>query len=104
VHKLIAITFMDCKDDSLVVDHINNVRTDNRLENLQLISIRENVTKDRGGTSKYTGVSYYRNSNKWRSQIRIGKQRKHIGFYRTELGAYLAYVNQLELLKTKDNG
>ena len=33
-------------DAKLVVDHINNIKTDNRLENLQLITPRENQIKD----------------------------------------------------------
>ena len=43
----------------LVVDHINNDPLDNRLENLQLISHRYNLSKDKkGGSSKFTGVSW----------------------------------------------
>ena len=33
-------------DVKLVVDHINNIKTDNRLENLQLITPRENQKKE----------------------------------------------------------
>ena len=30
----------------LVIDHINNIKTDNRLENLQLLSYSQNIKKD----------------------------------------------------------
>ena len=33
-------------DVKLVVDHINNIKTDNRLENLQLITHSQNIKKD----------------------------------------------------------
>ena len=33
-------------DVKLVVDHINNIKTDNRLENLQLITQSQNIKKD----------------------------------------------------------
>ena len=33
-------------DAKLVVDHINNIKTDNRLENLQLITQSQNIKKD----------------------------------------------------------
>ena len=33
-------------DDKLVVDHINNIKTDNRLENLQLITQSQNQKKE----------------------------------------------------------
>lgn len=32
-------------DDKLVIDHINNIKTDNRLENLQLITQSQNMKK-----------------------------------------------------------
>ena len=32
--------------DKRIVDHINNIRTDNRLDNLQLITQSENLKKD----------------------------------------------------------
>jgi len=35
--------------DKRVVDHINNIKTDNRLDNLQLITHRENIIKDHKG-------------------------------------------------------
>ena len=37
--------------NKLVVDHINNVKTDNRLSNLQIITQRKNTSKDRTGGS-----------------------------------------------------
>ena len=33
-------------DAKLVVDHVNNIKTDNRLENLQLITQSQNIKKD----------------------------------------------------------
>lgn len=34
------------EDEKLVVDHINNIKTDNRLENLQLITQSQNQKKE----------------------------------------------------------
>lgn len=49
VHSLMAITFLGHTygDRKIVVDHINNDPLDNRLENLQVISMKENSTKDK---------------------------------------------------------
>jgi ribosomal protein L15E len=57
----------------IVVDHIdNNIKTDNRLENLQLITQRENVSKDiKNTSSKYIGVCWHKKAKKWRSSIQI---------------------------------
>ena len=43
-------------DVKLVVDHINNIKTDNRLENLQSITQSQNVKKDHGKGKKLLPV------------------------------------------------
>lgn len=98
VHVLMAIVFFNHKPkgNTIVVDHINNDRTDNRLDNLQLISHRENVSKDlKNGTSKYVGVSWNKKAQKWGSSIRIKGKSKHIGYFTDELKASKAYQNKL---------
>ena len=61
VHKLVAMLFLNHIPDghNICVDHRNNIPTDNRVGNLQLISHRENISKDKkDGSSKYTGVCW----------------------------------------------
>jgi len=97
VHKLVAMAFLNHKPNGisgLVVDHINNIPTDNRLENLQLVSQRYNSTKDSKGTSKYPGVSWY--GKKWRTQIVMGGKVIHLGYFTDESEAALAYQKALE--------
>jgi len=48
-HRFIYECFHGVITDKRVVDHINNTKTDNRLDNLQLITQRENITKDNAG-------------------------------------------------------
>lgn len=49
VHRAVALTWLEypieLKDDYAVVDHINEVKTDNRVTNLQWISQQENTTR-----------------------------------------------------------
>ena len=43
VHRMVAEAFLECEDPSkYCVDHINTVRTDNRVVNLRFVSIKEN--------------------------------------------------------------
>ena len=104
VHQIIAITFLNHKPDGnngLIVDHIDNDKLNNRLENLQLISNRENTSKDKkGGTSKYTGVNWNKASNKWLSQIIINGKTKYIGLFKCELPAAAAYQKELKEILT----
>jgi len=61
VHQLVAMAFLNhepCGYNGLIVDHKDNNPLNNRLSNLQLISQRENTSKDKKGSSKYTGVSW----------------------------------------------
>ena len=93
VHVLVAIAFLNHTPDghSIVVDHINNDKSDNRVDNLQLITQRENSSKDRAGTSKYTGVSWDTGAKKWRAQIMINGKKKFLGYFETEKEAAKAY-------------
>ncbi len=106
VHKLVAMTFLGHKRQGLneVVDHIDNVKTNNRLDNLQLISHRENTSKDRkGGTSEYVGVCWDKSKNKWRSEIRIKGKSIFLGLFDDEYDAHLAYQKALKEIKEYEN-
>ena len=101
VHQLVAMAFLGhtiC-GMKVVVDHIDNNKSNNNLNNLQLISCRENLSKDKkGGSSKYVGVTWHKPRNKWRSMIRINGKNKHLGLFTNELDARDAYQEALKNL------
>ena len=76
---------------------MNNNPLDNRLSNLQLISARENTSKDRKNkTSKYQGVWFCKTTKKWKSEIRINAARFNLGAFTIEEEARDAYINKLQ--------
>ncbi len=107
IHILVASAFLNHFTDGtnkVVIDHISNIKTDNRPENLQIISNRENCSKDvKNGTSKYIGVCWNKNRNKWKAQIDINGMNKHLGHFNTELEAHEAYQNKLSEINSKLN-
>jgi len=48
VHRLVAEAFIECDDENLIVNHINEVKTDNRADNLEWCSIKENTNYGSG--------------------------------------------------------
>lgn len=105
VHKLVALTFLNhipC-GHKLVVDHINNDKTDNRLENLQVITQRENAYRTQGKyTSQYKGVAWHKATNKWQSRIYINNKEKYLGLFDSEYEAHLAYQEALNNINKKE--
>ena len=100
IHILVATAFLGHKPDGykIVVDHIDNNKLNNNLTNLQLITHRENISKDKkNGTSKYKGVYLEKNANKWRSQILIDSKKKHLGLFTSEEEAHEAYQKALKI-------
>ena len=105
IHQLVAITFLNHTPDgnNLVVDHKNTNKLDNRLSNLQIITQRENCTKDKNKTkttSKYIGVDLYSGNNKWRAQIRINGKKKYLGCFLTEIEAHESYQEELKKINS----
>ncbi len=99
VHQLVAKSFLNHKPNlfELVVDHINDNPLDNRVENLQVITARENAHKTQGKySSKYKGVYWHKRNKKWRSAIQINGRVKYLGDFDCELKAHLVYVNKVK--------
>jgi hypothetical protein len=98
-HQLVAIGFLNHVPDghNIVIDHINNNKLDNRVENLQLTTARHNLSKDKiNCSSKYTGVYWYKITNKWKTQIQFGKKVIALGYYNDELEAAKIYQIALD--------
>lgn len=76
------------------VDHINGNRMDNRVENLRKANVSQNTrnqAKQPGKTSKYKGVTFCKKSSKWKTTVKAEGKSIHLGMYKDEASAALAY-------------
>lgn len=99
IHKLVAVCFLNHvpnKHDE-VVDHIDNNTKNNDLKNLQIITQRINMTKDRTGEINFTGVFKSDSTiNPYMSKIMKGKKSFYLGVFKTKEEAHLMYQKALK--------
>lgn len=97
VHQLVAEAFLNhvpCGFE-LVVEHKNQIKTDNRVENLEIITQRKNTNrKHLKSTSKYTGVHWNKKRKKWVASIHINGTTKYLGRFINEIDAHFAYEKE----------
>lgn len=95
VHKLICITFLNHipNKHNLVIDHIDNNKLNNKLENLQLVTQRKNTTKDRIKESPL-GSSFYK--GKYHVRFYLNGKNEYLGSYINKIDAELAYQKKLQ--------
>ena len=106
VHSLVFDAFSGVKrnNPNKNIDHIDNNKLNNRIDNLQYILIRDNVAKgamQHKKTSKYTGVFWDKKSKKWKSHITFKGKRKSLGYYDSEIDAAQTYQEaRAEIVQT----
>ena len=98
-HQLVAMAYLNHIPSkyTIVVDHIDNDKSNNHVSNLQLVTPRVNNSKDKKNkTSKYTGVYYDKSHKKFRSDIRVKGKGIYLGRFDTPEEAHQAYMNKLK--------
>lgn len=76
------------------IDHKNNVKTDNRIENLQEITNRDNTIKQvkrKNNTSGYKGVSKIKDTGRYQARICPNGKNIHLGIFDSPEEAHSAY-------------
>jgi len=80
------------------IDHIDNDKQNNSIDNLRIVSNRVNSTKRSSladKTSRFVGVRYRDDMKKWTAQIYYDKKRRYLGSFDCESLAGLAYQKTL---------
>ena len=79
----------------MVVDHINHNPMDNRTANLRAATYSQNICnrRKRSGAkySKYKGVTWRKDCNKWLARIMLQRKGIHLGLFKDEIDAAKAY-------------
>jgi len=88
-----------------MTDHINGNGLDNRRKNLRIVTHRENLQNLHiKKTSKYPGVYWNKQKEKWQTQIKTPLGRQHLGVYSDEETAGLIYAMAYNALKMGNDG
>lgn len=102
VHQLIAISFLNHTPNGMkmVIDHIDNNKQNNNVENLRIVTNRFNCYRNQGKyTSLFKGISYVKRKKIWKAQIRINTKVVTIGYFKSEQDAKIAYENKLKTIQ-----
>ena len=101
IHRLMAKAFINGFTDKSIVDHIDGNRENNNINNLRLVTARENGQNQKcHRNGKLVGTSFDKALGRWRSHIKINGKKKHLGCFDTELEAHQCYKNYINLNKT----
>jgi hypothetical protein len=73
--------------DFEILDHINRIKTDNRISNL-----RKSNTQKNAFNKNVKGYNLCKKTKKWKSQIKIDGKQIHLGYYEIEEEAKQAYL------------
>ncbi len=104
VHSLVANQFLDKVNIKDVVDHISGDKLNNRADNLRFVSQSKNLSNvnkkiiNGKATSRYKGVSFSKEKNKYYARIYVNSVKKWLGYFSDELQAANAYNNAALLL------
>ncbi len=96
IHRLVALTYLG--EDDRQIDHLDGNPKNNKLENLEYVSHRENCTRRSRRKKKSglpTGVFFEPRTKRYYSRIRFGKKIINLGTFDTPGEASDAYEKAL---------
>jgi HNH endonuclease len=94
-HRIIGYAYLglDITDKKKEIDHINRIRNDNSVDNLQIVTHQQNCFNKHA-----KGCFYIKSRNKYRAQISVDGKKRHLGYYDTEEEASARYYEEKAIL------
>jgi hypothetical protein len=100
MHKLLCPV-----PEGKIADHINRNSLDNRKANLRPATQKQNVWNRKfirkGGKTRYNGIRWDKNREKWQVRLTINGRRKSFGYYADEIEAAKAYDMAAKIYRGK---
>jgi len=110
IHRLVALNFLENPENKSCVDHIDNNRLNNRIDNLRFATHQENGMNQKlssNNKSGIKGVYFDKLKKKWIAQIMINRKMKYLGTFNTKdeaktarqeyaIDAFGEYINDCE--------
>ena len=93
VHNVIALCYLGEKPQGYQTDHINSIRTDNRLENLQYITKQQNIQKIKTINGRNVKGYHFNKYGTYTASIKVDNKSINLGTYHTEEEARQAYID-----------
>mgnify|MGYP003674764688 CR=1 FL=1 len=105
VHSLMGISWLGFVygDRKICIDHIDNNKLNNNLENLRLVSHRENSSKETINKNGFIGVRKVLNTERFIANIYINKKQVYLGTYDCPKKANEAYLLKLNEINNQIN-
>ena len=95
VSRLVATEFLDNPDNKPWVDHVDHDTINDCVNNLRWVTQSENSMnskkQNRSTHSRFKGVSFHKQRQRWSAQIAQDGHLHHLGLFDTEEDAALAY-------------
>lgn len=102
-HRVVWILVHGSVPVDAEIDHIDGVKSNNRIENLRLVDSATNLQNQRvpykNNKTGFLGVSKTR-TGRFHASIQIGGKQLHLGLYATPEEAHTAYISAKRKLHT----
>lgn len=98
-HILVALSFLEKQKPDDTVDHLNGIKHDNRPENLEYVSIQENIRRSYVKRNGFIKGCHQLPSGRWRALLSAKGKRLDLGVFDTYEEAHEKHNSEKAILR-----